>query len=121
MMSYNSSLEYYHILGSLDSIADVLKYTSRIVKKNSVTLSEACVSMMNLILECFDLYYQLQFSYDDTYLIEFNKKRYTFIKKLSNLACSLTVNEALVLNQYAGIIEIINDLCKSTISLSFKD
>ena len=115
---HSKNLEMYHTLASLDSIADVMKYTSRDVMEQKIVLTKKPISLLEEVSRIISLYYSLFFKYDYQKVIDFNKERYVLLKDTGKYTKEISSLESLVVCKLENIVEIINDLCKSTISLN---
>jgi len=116
--SHVKNLEMYHVLASLDNIADAMKYTSRDVIEQKIVLKKSAISILEGINKIIKFYYSLFYKYDHQKIIDFNKERYLLLKNIRKNIKELSSSEALVVNKLEAIVETINDLTKSSISLN---
>lgn len=116
--NHGKNLEMYHVLASLDNIIDVMKYTSRDIREQKIVIRRKALSFLEGISRIIKLYYELFFEYDYQKLIDFNKERYVLLNAIRKHTKELSPYESLVVNKLESIVEIINDLSKSSVSLS---
>ncbi len=117
---HGKNLEMYHILASLDNIADVMKYTSRDIMEQRIMLKKKAIFLLEHISKIIKLYHSLFLKYDYQKIIDFNKGRYVLLKDIRNSTKELSSHESLVINKLEAVVELINDLCKSSVSLNLK-
>jgi len=117
--SYENNLEYYHVLASLDNIADFMKYTTRDIIEQDVRLSSKTHAHLEKIGLIIRIFYGMFFDFKSEKLVDFNKERYVLLKAIRASTKQLKTEEALIVNKLEGIVEVINDLVKSKLNLSF--
>ena len=116
--SHESNLELYHVLASMDTVADLMKYTSRDIVEEKIIFSSKSVSLVNQIGKLIKIFYELFFDYKHSKLVDFNKERYVLLKAIKKDSKQLPTDEAIIVSKLSSIIEILNDLVKSKLSLA---
>lgn len=116
----DNNLELYHVLASLDTLTDIIKYTSREIVEEKISLSRQGINALVMMKKMVEKYYKLFFRFGHEAVVEINQDRYLLIRHIRSINQKASTGEAMAINKLEGIIEIINDLLKSAISMNVK-
>ncbi|MBN2421785.1 hypothetical protein JXB41_01045 [Candidatus Woesearchaeota archaeon] len=110
---------YYHIIASLDKIADILKYNAREILDYKGKISNATIKIWEQINQSIRGYYNLFYKYDLGIVEQLSKNRdyvKTLIKKEKK---DISKEEMALINNMKQILEIILDLTEARMGLEY--
>lgn len=87
---------YYHIIASLDKVADILKYAARDAIVYNKHLSKNVSEVIDKTTKHLRLYYELFYKYDKPKIVELSKSRYaiTALARDTKMLCSICIAKA---------------------------
>jgi phosphate uptake regulator len=106
------SYSYFHIIASMDKIADVLKYNARDMIKAHIKkkFSEETIKIWERINKQIPLYYQLFYGFKEDRLVELSRNRDLIKNSLIDERSKIPGDELAFLTSMEQILEIIVDL-----------
>ncbi len=117
-IKYKHTELVYHIIASLDKLADVLKYTARAYDKFGNGLGKQAETIALKIVHSLRFYYELFYQCKSAKVHELTKNRDEVIRAVSNDYQNLKKEEILIITNLEQILEIIADLIVARMGLS---
>ena len=105
--------QLYHLLVSVDLMADMLKYFSRDVIKNKQSFSPESIKVLEEILQNVRTYSKMQFKFDMSYMWEFQSTRDSVRKSMLSMLAKKQQDLAYV-SYLASILEILRIMAETT-------
>jgi len=109
----------YHIISSLDSITDIMKYISRDFLDSKWKIKKEVLHIIKKINESIDSYYDIFYDFSNEKIYKLNKNRDDVKIHIKREAKKFSDNELLLLDYYRQILEIIWDLTLARMGLEF--
>ncbi|MFH1850327.1 MAG: hypothetical protein ABH879_09200 [archaeon] len=100
----------YHVIASLDKIADVYKNVSRDTIHLKPRVTKKTKDYLRIVTDSMEDYTQYFYKFDRKKMIKLNQDRDNFIKGLRNDLMSLSKEEIILIKGMQQILEVIADL-----------
>ena len=110
---------YYHILGLLDRVADVLKYAARDLIEYGKKPSNITIEIMESTTKDISKFFELFYNYDNKKADEIHINRYKVEKALKNFPKSINSQEIVIATNVFNILWIILDLIEARTALEY--
>ncbi len=110
---------FYHILSSIDKVADILKFTSRDIIEYKITIGEEGIHIMQDILNSFSIYQTIFYKFEVSKVYEISELKQKVIANIRKLSKKLDRNELLFINDLKSSLEILTDLTEARWALEY--
>ena len=110
---------YYHIIASLDKVADIIKYCARDVINYKKKPKKETIIILTNIHKSIALYYNLFYTLNFDKVNALNKNREIVKTEIVNKARLLPIQEALLITNMKQTLEIILDLTDARMGLEY--
>jgi phosphate uptake regulator len=117
VVGYKQPPPLYHIIASLDKIADVLKYTARAYLSSNQKLGDSATELLKDISTSMRLYYEFFYKLDPNRAVEIDKNRDLVLRKLNENHPVLSKEELFIVTLMEGLLEILSDLVVTRMGL----
>ncbi len=107
---YHNKEIIYHIVATLDKIADVYKNVARDILQFKPKISKKTLKYLEEVVSSIDLYMKLFYKFNNKCMIELNKRRDNFKKELKTNLMKMTKEEIIILKDMEHVLEILADL-----------
>lgn len=109
----------YHILSSLDKVADILKVASRNILHYKIVLSKESVAIMEIIFKSFKLYQELYYKFEIAHVYKIGESKEKVIDDILKLSNKIDRKELLLLNDLKSSMETLTDLTEARWALLY--
>lgn len=109
----------YHILSSLDKVADILKIVSRNLLRYKIVLGKESIAIMENMLKSFELYQEVYYKFEISKVYKIGEIKEKAINEIFKLSSKLNRNELLFLNDLKSSLEILTDLTEARWALLY--
>jgi phosphate uptake regulator len=113
--SPENSPQFYHILISVDVIADIFKYFCRDVIDSKHAFRKDSIRILNEMLKLIGIYSKMQFKFDATLAWDLQNSRDAIKKKLQNSLMEKP-DDFVFINYLSPIMEILRIMTETTLS-----
>ena len=108
---------YYHIIASIDKIADILKYNSRDIQKNKIEFCKKSIEIFESISKSIRFYYELFYKFNVESVNKLSQNRDSVKEQLNKYSGSIKGDELVQLTSTKQVLEILLDLTEFRMAL----
>ena len=109
----------FHVIATLDKIADVLKYSARYILEEKVSVRRFCASIIEGVNWSLETYSTLFYKYDLKIVCSLYENRNRIIANMRGSIEKLSAPELLIAQHYSHILEYLMDITESRMGMEY--
>ncbi|MFW5746437.1 MAG: hypothetical protein ACOCWQ_02710, partial [Nanoarchaeota archaeon] len=117
VLSVHQGYYYYHIIGYIDRLTDVIKYNARKWKRMQRFPHPWTMEGMERIKLAIETFYKLFYSYSNSDLMIVNEQRYAVEASLVDVPDGIASDELVTLTELSQMLELLMDMVEARMGL----
>jgi len=117
---HKDSVQYFHLLSSLDIILTIIHFTGRYVKEQKITYSDQTKEIITDIINIFNLFYDFFYNYSNEKIVEISLARNKLEEKILKTSPTLPTKEVIFIEKFYQSVEIFYRLIETRMDLELK-
>ena len=109
----------FHVIATLDKIADVLKYSARYILEEKVSVRRFCASIIEGVNWSLETYSTLFYKYDLKIVCSLYENRNRIIANMRGSIEKLSAPELLIAQHYSHILEYLMGITESRMGMEY--